>query len=140
MRHYIFIIAAFSLALDAVAQNQLSDYRILGLWITPEKAEVEIYLIDGMYQAKISKLPSGAKENMLDENNPDEKLKSRTLIGMDILMHFKYTGKNRWSKGKVYLPEEGKTYAGELELIHEQLKVSACISFYCDSEYWIRKH
>ena len=46
-----------------------------------------------------------------DDNNPDKKLQSRSLIGLQILTGFEYDArKKEWSSGTIYDPKSGNTY------------------------------
>lgn len=46
---------------------------------------------------------------MKDSKNPDEKLRTRDLLGTVILKNFKFTG-SAWENGTIYDPNTGKTY------------------------------
>ncbi len=93
---------------------------ILGEWYTEEsKAKVEIYACESSYCGKIvwlkePKNPDGT--NKRDANNPDEDLRSRTIIGTNILTGLQYDGDDEWEDGEIYDPESGKTYSCRLEL------------------------
>jgi uncharacterized protein (DUF2147 family) len=93
---------------------------ILGEWLTEEgKAKVEIYSCEDSYCGKIvwlkePKNPDGT--NKRDANNPDENLRSRTIVGTNILTGLRYEGEEEWEDGEIYDPESGKTYSCRLEL------------------------
>ena len=93
---------------------------ILGEWLTEEgKAKVEIYSCEDSYCGKIVSLkepknPDGT--NKRDINNPDENLRSRTIVGTNILTGLRYEGEGEWEDGEIYDPESGKTYSCRLEL------------------------
>jgi len=72
-----------------------------------------------------------------DINNPDKKLRNRTLLGMAILTGFTPDGKI-W-RGKVYDPKSGKSYRSEISLNSaNSLKMKGCIAFFCQSQNWTR--
>ena len=52
-----------------------------------------------------------------DDKNPDPALRDRLLNGMTIMQGFRYVGGNRWTGGKIYDPNSGKTYKGKLTQI-----------------------
>ena len=52
-----------------------------------------------------------------DRNNPDPKLRDRPIVGLEFMHGFTYSGKKRWENGKVYDPENGKTYKCKLTLV-----------------------
>ena len=82
--------------------------RLIGVWLTESKDEVKIYKEAGKYFGKGVVTPKN--KTRLDDKNPDEKLRSRRLADAMILKDFEYLGKNRWGKGTIYDPNNGKTY------------------------------
>ncbi len=65
------------------------------------------------------------KEPRKDTENPDPKLRDRSLIGSKTILGMKSSGTNSW-KGKVYNAEDGKTYSGKMELVSaNKLKLEA---------------
>ena len=50
-----------------------------------------------------------------DEHNPDPAKRSRSMLGMPILINMQ-PGKNQW-EGKVYNAEDGETYTSNIGLI-----------------------
>ena len=107
--------------------------KVVGKWIT-EKSEngnqiiVEIYQTqDKKYNGKIIELTKPVytegeykgKEKM-DLENPDEKLKNRTLRGIDFVSGFDYSEKeDKFENGKIYNPINGKTYNSYMKLQSE---------------------
>ena len=93
---------------------------IVGEWYTEEnRARVEIYSCEDSYCGKIvwlkePKNPDGT--NKRDANNPNEDLRSRTIVGTNILTGLQYEGEDEWEEGEIYDPESGKTYSCRLEL------------------------
>jgi len=94
---------------------------ILGVWTTADKdAKIEFYKCGSEYCGKMVFLeepnfPSDDKEGMagqprVDRYNPDPKLRNRPLLGMTFIEGFRYTGDNTWKGGRIYDPEDGKTY------------------------------
>lgn len=74
-----------------------------------------------------------------DVNNPDRSLRGRPLIGMLVIRDMRPEGPGRWTGGKVYDPESGKTYNGRLRaLTRNRLQVQGCVLVVCDSETWTR--
>ncbi len=107
---------------------------IVGEWYTEEnKARVEIYSCEDSYCGKIVSLkepknPDGT--NKRDANNPDENLRTRTIVGTNILTGLQYEGEGEWEDGEIYDPESGKTYSCRLELEDENtLEVRGFIRF-----------
>jgi uncharacterized protein (DUF2147 family) len=74
-----------------------------------------------------------------DVNNPDRALRSRPLVGLVVIRNMKNAGPGRWTGGKVYDPESGKTYDGKLRALStDRLQVSGCVLFVCEGEVWTR--
>ena len=79
--------------------------------------------------------PNGAGQK--DINNPDKKLRNRTLLGTAILTGFTPDG-DIW-RGKVYDPKTGKTYRSEVSLNSaNSLKMKGCVAFLCQGQNWTR--
>ena len=88
---------------------------ITGYWLTQEgESQIHIYQSGGQYHGKIVWLDEPYEEDgtrKLDEENPDEDLRDRPLMGLRLLKNFRYdTDDNRWEEGTIYDPETGNTY------------------------------
>lgn len=91
-------------------------------WYNQEKtSKIQIYLAkDGKFYGKIVwlKEPNDVKTGSprTDKNNPDEKLQSTPIMGLLILKGFAPTAedKNVYEGGKIYDPNNGKTYCGKI--------------------------
>lgn len=103
----------FLLSMNAFAQNQ----TITGIWWNQEKtSRVEIFEEKGKIYGKVVWLKDNTNPNgstpRKDYNNPNDKLKSRTLIGTRILNGLTWdTDDNEWEDGEIYDPKTGKTYS-----------------------------
>jgi uncharacterized protein (DUF2147 family) len=89
--------------------------KILGVWWTEEKtSKVEIEKRDGKYCGTIIFIVPEEYENgepPKDDENPDESLRDRSLVGLEILEGFEYDPKKKeWKNGKIYDPDTGNTY------------------------------
>jgi len=85
--------------------------KVIGIWLTEKKgSQIRIFkATDGKYYGKIEWLEEN--KDRLDVNNPDEKLRSKKVMGMLILRGFSYNeSKKQWDNGTIYDPENGKTY------------------------------
>jgi len=93
---------------------------ILGLWFTEEnKSKVEIYETQNIYKGKFIWLKKEMDEGkaVLDSENPDPKEKNKPLIGKEFVWNFRFdSGANKWVDGRIYNPEDGKTYMCSLSL------------------------
>lgn len=78
---------------------------------------------------------AGAK----DANNPDPKLRDRAIVGMNLIRDFKQAGPGRWTGGKIYDPESGKTYDSKISAnANGTLKVEGCVLVVCQAQTWRR--
>ena len=109
------VMLIFSLLFTLNQVSAQSTEAVLGQWQTEEqKATVEIYQCDNAYCGKIVALkepnnPDGSPK--LDLNNPNKSLRSRPVVGTNILTGLQYEGNNEWEDGQIYDPESGKTYS-----------------------------
>ena len=91
---------------------------ILGLWDTGE-SRVEIYACGDLLCGRIAELDEPLDKNgkpKLDTENPDEALRSRPILGMDLIAGFSRAGKRKWEDGTIYDPRDGKTYKCVMKL------------------------
>jgi uncharacterized protein (DUF2147 family) len=74
-----------------------------------------------------------------DAYNPDPTLKSRPVVGVQILRNMQPAGDGRWTGGSIYNPGDGKTYASKMILDPTGvLKVQGCVSVICVTQVWTR--
>jgi uncharacterized protein (DUF2147 family) len=130
----VIAIAAFSLVtIPAQAASPVT-----GRWVTQSKdGIVEIYECGATICGKLAKFlvnpPDGPDAK--DINNPNKALRSRTLLGMNILTGFKAAG-NEW-KGQIYDPKSGKTYRSVVYKGKSgNLVVKGCIGPFCQAQTW----
>lgn len=108
---------------SAVADEASAADGILGVWATEDnEAHVEIYERDGEYHGKFVWFQNEPRDGGPDEENPDPDLRDRRLLGTDFILGFRVDGK-KWKGGRIYNPEDGKSYAADLELEGEVLKL-----------------
>jgi uncharacterized protein (DUF2147 family) len=53
----------------------------------------------------------------VDRKNPDQALRNRRLLGLQIMDGFVYDSESSWDKGRIYDPESGKTYQSKITLV-----------------------
>jgi uncharacterized protein (DUF2147 family) len=124
--------AAFGFAGTAYAGAE----DALGTWRDVEKgATFKIYTCDGGVCAQIVKpVEADAK----DANNPDLALRGRPIAGVIIMNGAAKSGDNAW-KGKLYNPEDGKTYSGSITVVNKnEVKLEGCVLVICKSKRWVR--
>ncbi|UBM58838.1 DUF2147 domain-containing protein [Marinilongibacter aquaticus] len=90
-----------------------------GTWYNEEKdGRIQFYESNGKLYGKIAwlKMPEENGKPRTDINNPNNKLKSRPLLGMVFLKDFEETKENFWEDGIIYDPKSGKNYSCEMKL------------------------
>jgi uncharacterized protein (DUF2147 family) len=113
MKKLVSISLFLLMSLSLMAQ---SSQDVVGFWLTGDgDSQVEIYQkSNGKYYGKIVWLEEPHEEDgsvKRDDENPDEDLRDRKIMGLQILKEFEYdTDDNRWEDGRIYDPKSGKTY------------------------------
>lgn len=76
-----------------------------------------------------------------DKHNPNEALKSRPMLGVQVVRGMKPNGDNKWS-GQIYNADDGKTYSSNLMLQSaNKARVEGCVlSVLCKGESWTRSN
>jgi len=73
----------------------------------------------------------------VDSKNPDPSLRSRPIVGLQLIRNFSPAGEGKWSGGTIYDPEAGKTYVSKMTLTPKgTLKVEGCVSVICQAQTW----
>jgi uncharacterized protein (DUF2147 family) len=96
-------------------QSQSAD-DILGKWLNEDKdAHIQIYKESGKYFGKIVWLnePNEPATGLpkLDDENDDESLRSRPVMGLILLEDFVFDEEDEeWEDGTIYDPKNGSTY------------------------------
>lgn len=95
---------------------------VVGVWKTGEgTGMVQIYKKGDKYFGrvvwmKVPNNPDGTPRT--DVNNPDEKLRTRPLRGLENMRGFTYVAANdRWESGNIYDPKNGSDYSCEMKLV-----------------------
>jgi len=117
---------------------------ILGVWLTADgKARVEISRQEEKYNGRIIWLKEPVKNGkvVVDDKNPDEKLRDRPVLGISLMRDFVYDEENVWVGGRVYDPESGNDYKGKIHLVDEKtldLRGYVLIPLFGRTETWTR--
>lgn len=78
-------------------------------------------------------------QTVRDTGNPDPKLRSRPLVGSTFIRDFRRVAVGRWTGGKIYSPEEGKTYDSRIRINPDgTLKLEGCVLIICQAQTWRR--
>ena len=99
---------------------------VVGKWkLEDGSAIVEVYRQGDTYNGKIVWLqhPTEADGSpVVDDKNPDSKLRSRRIIGLNMLSGLKKNG-SEYTGGRIYDPGNGKTYNCTMKVEGNVLKV-----------------
>ena len=110
---------------------------VVGKWVTEGgDSQVEIYQSGDKLNGKIVWLKKG--DGQLDVHNPDKKLQSRKLVGVNILTGLTKKG-DKWEGGKIYNPKNGKTYKCSIWLEGNNLKVRGYVAMFYETQTWTKK-
>jgi len=111
MKPFFIALLILTGTMSASAQSQ-TEYH--GLWWNEDRSGI-VELV--ATESGIEGITRWGKKPDTDRNNPDPELRNRSLKGITFLWGFSYDAKkNRWKGGKVYDPNNGKTYDAKLSL------------------------
>ncbi len=148
-----FAIVLLGLMLSPFAMVQAQTVKaddVLGVWLTQDKdSHVEIFKQGDKYYGKIIWLKdpndSTTGKPQLDNHNPDPKLQTRPVLGLELLKHFVYNSDDQeWESGRIYDPKKGSTYKCKMEFPDpankNRLKIRGYIGFSWIGRtvYWTR--
>jgi len=110
-----FLPACLSLLLMSFMPFSNEGDAIVGVWKNGEgTGMVKIFKNGDKYQGKIVwlKVPNDPETGKpkLDKNHPDEKVRSRPVLGLINTWGFVYKGDKTWDEGNIYDPKNGSTY------------------------------
>ena len=115
MRNALLTAIGLMMATFGFTQSQNAD-AILGKWLNEDQdAHIQIYNENGKYFGKIVWLKDPNEEDTglpkLDDENKDETLRDRPIMGLILLKDFVYDeGDKEWDDGTIYDPKNGSTY------------------------------
>ena len=109
-----------------LASAALNAQDVVGKWkLEDGTAIVEVYKQGDVFNGKIVWLEKPTEEDgtpAKDDKNPDAKLRSRQLIGLNMLSNLKQDG-GEYKGGSIYDPGNGKTYNCSMKVEGDVLKV-----------------
>ena len=104
---------------------------VVGKWkLEDGSAIVEVYQEGDVFNGKSVWLKNPTEADgspAVDSNNPDAKLRSRQLIGLNMLSGLKHKG-GEYSAGSIYDPGNGKTYNCSMKDEGDTLKVRGSLA------------
>lgn len=140
----IALLAIILLPMSALAE--IAADAVEGVWLSADGTgwiKVELGA-DGPI-GSIAGSPNNAGERTpadKDVLNPDPALRDRLLLGLTIMDGFTDAGEGRWKNGRIYDPNNGKTYNCKLTVIDEntlELRGYLGISLLGRSATWTRR-
>jgi uncharacterized protein (DUF2147 family) len=114
----------------APANAQMAD-DIFGEWWTPGfNARVLIYSCGETACGKIT---------WVWEEKPPDIEDREPLLGRAIFSDLKRFGPTQWGGGRIYNPEDGRSYASNVSLLNSYtLEVNGCVLLFCRRQVWRR--
>lgn len=127
----LLILSVLALSAPSLADDWDDPNAIVGLWVTSQDepgdpySHVEISEADGKYGGRIAWLSHPlydedgpeAGQPKHDRNNPDEDLRDRPLVGLEMMHSFRFDeGDGKWVDGRIYDPKKGKEYRCKLTM------------------------
>ncbi len=136
-------IAAVAIAALTLTAGSAAADPVHGEWLTPDgSGKIRIAPCPGKADrvcGAISWLKNPADAKATDQNNPDPTLKTRPILGLPMIRDFKAAGPGRWTGGKIYDPNSGRTYDSKLSVNpNGTLKVEGCVLMVCQAQTWRR--
>ena len=137
----LLLVVIFVLHFAASAQN--SD-AILGKWLNASgNDQIQIYKKGAKFFGKLAwlKVPDDEQgKPKADKKNPDQNLKSRPLLNLELLKDFTFDSKDTYQDGTIYDPKSGKTYSCKMVIENDKLKIRGYvgISLLGRTEVWTR--
>ncbi len=123
-RYAVFILlAAIGLAtFSSFTPRKPLTADITGVWMTQsQESMIEVAKSGDNYVGKVYwlKFPidPDTKQPKVDKKNPDEKLRSRPIMMLNILINFTFSREDGTGKGDIYDPKSGNTYNCKATLI-----------------------
>ncbi len=124
-----------------VAQGAANSIAAVGYWVTPNFSSIirittckESQLcaeLVWLYEVSID------GRRMLDKDNPDESLRRRPIVGLELFRNMKAT-RSGWS-GRIYNPGDGRRYKATVtQPARHQLKLRGCWGPFCKRQTWRR--
>jgi len=123
MRH---LLAAALVALPVAAQAQVA-----GVWRTETSDDGAYLHVRVGACANDAALTCGTIVKAVNTERTD-------LVGKPIIWAMAANGENAWAKGRIWAPDDDKTYRSKMALSGDRLKVEGCVAVFCRGQSWSR--
>jgi uncharacterized protein (DUF2147 family) len=142
-RAFVAALALAGLAVSATA----APAAVFGVWATEKHdAHIELHGCGGLVCGRIVWVKTPTKANgepERDDNNPDPALRQRPILGLPLIWGLAPVAgaPGRYEGGKVYNPEDGRTYGAEITLLGDgrlRMRGYFGIPLLGGSEIWTR--
>jgi uncharacterized protein (DUF2147 family) len=116
MRYLFVLLVPFFCSVTTIDGGSITKAnRVCGKWQSADKdLVVEVYTEKNTFKAKIIWFSGGVSktkpmETITDVKNPDPSLRSRKVLGLNVVENLKYdAASNSWEGGKIYEVQSGK--------------------------------
>jgi uncharacterized protein (DUF2147 family) len=127
----VIIITGLLFSVACYTQTKADTTSIVGRWMSSEKnLEVEVYQRGTEFKARViwfddSDDKSNPMSTRCDKKNPDKSLRSRKVLGLEVLNGLTYNNEDKgWQDGQIYNPSSGKDWNAKAWLTSDgRLKV-----------------
>ncbi len=117
----------------------------VGLWKNPAQQgfTFEILPCGARLGGRLATVPTdpATGKPLADPKNPDPKLRGQSRQGLVFIQHFPFAEDNKWDKGKIYNPDDGRAYSATLtrKMANElELRGYLGISLLGQTQTWTR--
>jgi uncharacterized protein (DUF2147 family) len=125
------------LAFACSARSETQADAIVGVWLTEQAdSKIEITKAGRGYAGKVVWLKE-VDPQPTDEKNADPALRTRRIMGLDVLSAIVYAGEGAW-RATLYSPRKGRSYPAELSLAGGKLIVKAKDGIFSKTVAWTR--
>lgn len=130
----------------ATAQNEQNTQQApFGLWMPEDEAsKVEIFACGEAICGRVAWMREGLDEdgkNLTDIYNPNPALRDAPVLGLVIMTDIKPTDEDKVWQGRVYNPQDGRTYDFWLTVKSDsQITIQGCglYNLICQTHTWDR--
>lgn len=117
----------------------------VGLWKNPAQKGFTfgIFPCGDQLGGRLATVPTdpATGQPLADPKNSDPKLRGQSRQGLVFSQHFPFAEDNKWDKGKIYNPDDGRTYSATLTMktANElELRGYLGISLFGQTQTWTR--